>query len=67
LVLSDKLIITGRWRKLCNEELYDSYCPPDIVVVTGQAELDGHLCARDMNDVRARFWWKYVKQGNPPL
>ena len=31
--------------KLCNDELYDLYCPPDIVVVTDQAELDGHLCA----------------------
>ena len=43
MVLSDKLVITGKWRKLCNEELHDLYCPPDIVVVSGEAELDGHI------------------------
>jgi hypothetical protein len=30
--------VTGEWRRVHNEELYDLYCPPNIMRVINQEE-----------------------------
>jgi hypothetical protein len=38
-------LVTGDWRKLQNEELYDLFCTPDIIKVikSGRIKWAGHV------------------------
>jgi hypothetical protein len=54
--------VTGMWRRLCNEELYDLFCSPSIfrVIKSRRIRWAGHVAR--MLDRRAAY---RVSLGNP--
>ena len=51
--------VTGEWRRLHNEELYDLYCSPN----TNKGELDGRSMWHVWGKRRGiyRVWWGNMK------
>jgi hypothetical protein len=51
--------VTGEWRAIHNEELYDLYCLPNIVRVikTGRMRCSGHVSRIGKMRVHTGFWW----------
>lgn len=56
--------VTGHWRKLLNEELYDSCCLASVfgVINTERICWVGHVACVGRRDIHARFWWGKVKK-----
>ena len=50
--------VTGKWRKLHNEELNDLYCPPNIVRVINSRRMRwaGHAACMRRGEVHTGFW-----------
>jgi hypothetical protein len=59
--------VTREWRKLCNEQLNDLYCSPNIVRVKKIENEMGWACSLygDWRDVYQYFMWK--TKGKRPL
>jgi hypothetical protein len=55
--------VTGRRRRLHNEELHDLYASPTLFGRSNQSQSDGqgrwHLWERE--DVHIEFWWRDLK------
>jgi hypothetical protein len=56
--------VTGDWRRLHNEELYDLYSSPDIIRVIKSRRLkwEGHVARRERREVHTGFWWGKVRE-----
>ena len=54
--------VTGEWRKLHNEELYDLYSSPNIIwVIKSRMRWAGHV-ARMGGEMYTGFWWGIVRE-----
>ena len=56
--------VTGKWRKLYNEELNDLYCSPNIVRVIKLRRIRwaGHVARMRTEEVYRRFWWGNTRE-----
>jgi hypothetical protein len=56
--------VTGEWRKLHNEELYDLYSSPNIVRVikSGRMGWAGHVARIGRREACIGFWWGNLKE-----
>jgi hypothetical protein len=57
--------VTGKWRKLHNEELHDLYSSPSIIriVNSGRMRLVGHVARIGRRGTRIGCWWESQKEG----
>jgi hypothetical protein len=50
--------VTGKWRKLHNEELHDLYSSPNIVrVIKSRMRWTGHVARMGRGEACTGFWW----------
>jgi hypothetical protein len=52
--------VTGEWRKLHNEELYDLYSSPSIIrmIKARRIKLAGHVARMGRRGTRIGCWWE---------
>jgi hypothetical protein len=48
--------VTGEWRRLHNEELYNQYFSPNIRVIKSRMSWTGHLTRMGTGEVHTGFW-----------
>jgi hypothetical protein len=56
--------ITGEWRRLHNQELYDLYCSPNInqVIKSRRMRWAGHVAHMGAGQVHIEFWWENLRE-----
>ena len=56
--------VTGEWRILADEDLYDLYSTPNIIQVIRQEEYDGWVMwnLRESGEVHTSFWWGDLRE-----
>jgi hypothetical protein len=56
--------VTGKWRKLNNEELHDMYSSPNIVRVIKSRKMRwaGHVALRGRREASIGFWWGNLRE-----
>jgi hypothetical protein len=60
---------TGKWRRLCNEELNDLYSSPNIIQVIKSRRIRwaGHVAHVGEREVHTGLWWGDLREGDRPL
>jgi hypothetical protein len=53
--------VTGEWRRLHNEELYDMYSPI-WVIKSRRMRWDGHVALWGKGEVHTGFWWGDLRE-----
>jgi hypothetical protein len=58
--------VTGEWRRLNNEELYDLYYSPNIIRVfkLGRIRWEGHVERMGREEAHTEFWWGNLNEGD---
>jgi len=55
--------VTGKWKKLYNEELYDLYPPNTIrVIKLRRMRWAGHVALTGAREVHREFWWGNLRK-----
>jgi hypothetical protein len=56
--------VTGRWRKLLNEELRDLYFSPSIIRIirSRRVRWAGHVARMGEREMRLCYWWESQKE-----
>jgi hypothetical protein len=56
--------VTGKWRKLHNEELNDLYCSPYIVreIKSRRKRWAGHVARMGRAGMYTGFWWRNLRE-----
>ena len=56
--------VTGKWRKLHNEELNDPYPSPNIfrVIKSRRMRWAGHVARMGRGEVYTGFWWGNLRE-----
>jgi hypothetical protein len=57
--------VTGKWRRLHNEELNALYSSPNIIWVIKSTRMRwaGHIPRMGKSEVHTGFWWGYLSEG----
>ena len=57
--------VTGEWRRLHNEELYDLYSSQNIIraIKSRRMKWAGHVACMGGRDVYTGFWWGGLREG----
>ena len=55
--------VTGKWRRLHNEELSGLYFSPNIVQVI-KSRWVGHVARMARAEVSTGFWWETLREGD---
>jgi hypothetical protein len=62
---SERDEVTGEWRRLHNEELYDLYSSPNIIrVIKSRMRWAGHVASMGKREVHTGFWWGDLREGD---
>ena len=58
--------VTGEWRRLHNDKLYDLYCSQIItrVMIFVSMRWLGHIACSERRQVHAGFWWGDLRKGD---
>jgi hypothetical protein len=58
--------VTGEWRRLHNEELYDLYSSPNIfrLIKSRRMRWAGHVARMGGGEVHTGFWWGDLREGD---
>ena len=54
--------VTGKWRKLHNEELDDLYSSPNIIRVIKLRRWAGHVARMGRGEAYTVFWWGNLRE-----
>jgi hypothetical protein len=56
--------VTEEWRRLHNEELYDLYSSPNIILLikSRRMRLAGHVVRMGREEVHTGFWWENLRE-----
>jgi hypothetical protein len=59
--------VTGRWRKLHNDELHNSYSSPSIIrmIKSRRIRWAGHIERMGRRGMHIRYWWESLKKERP--
>jgi hypothetical protein len=58
--------VTGEWRRLHNEELYDLYSSPNIILLIKSRRMRwaGNVARMGKGEVYTEFWWGDLREGD---
>ena len=61
---SKKNVVTGEWRRVHHEELYDLYSTPDVIrmIKSKMIRWAGHMARVAERRMHAVFWWVNLRE-----